>query len=227
MKNGRFLLAAIVLFSLLFSARPGASAAPVDRSSVSTSVLDKSVYLPLVTKPPQFTNGGFEAGRDGNWIEYSAKGWQLIVTTGGLPGGITPHGGSWAVWLGGDDYETARLSQSFLLSGARYLHFWYWIASAEETCNKDFARVFVNGALLLTQNLCATNDTNGWMPVTLDLNSFAGSTVLLEFEVTTDVAVNSNYFLDDVSLSSSEASSEPYVPIYEKVDAAVRKADIP
>ncbi len=226
MKNGRFLLAAMVLFGLLFAARSGVSAAPVAQSNVSALELNQTVYLPLVTKPIPIKNGDFEAGRDGSWTEDSWWDFQLIYNAAGLPIDVYPHGGSWAAWLGGEDHEIAKLSQTISLSGVRYLHFWYWIAS-EDSCNKDYARVFINGTLLLTQTLCLQNDTNGWVPATLDLNSYAGGTVLLEFEVTTDQALNSNYFLDDVSLTSSQTLAEPYVPIYEKVDAAVRKADIP
>jgi hypothetical protein len=41
----------------------------------------------------------------------------------------------------------------------------------------------------------------------VNLSGYAGSTVTLMFEVTTDESINSNFFLDDVSMSNVSTSS--------------------
>ncbi len=151
-------------------------------------------------------NGTFEAGRDGNWTESSTGGWELITQS--FPGGVTPHGGLWAVWLGGADNETSSLTQTGIsMAGVRYLHYWYWIAS-EDVCGYDYAKVFVNGTEKQSFNLCDTANTSGWVQGTLDLNSYAGTTISLEFRATTDSSGNSNFFIDDVSITSA-ALNEP------------------
>ena len=151
-------------------------------------------------------NGTFEAGHDGNWTESSTGGWDLITQS--FPGGVTPHGGSWAVWLGGADNETSSLTQNGIsMSGVRYLHYWYWIAS-EDICGYDYAKVFVNGSEKQSFDLCDTSGTSGWVQRVLDLNSYAGTVISLEFRVTTDGSGNSNFFIDDVSITAA-ALNEP------------------
>ncbi len=147
-------------------------------------------------------NGTFEDGRDGNWTESSTGGWELITQS--FPGNVTPHGGDWAAWLGGDDDETSRLTQTGIsMSGVRYLHYWYWIASEEISCGYDFAKIFVNNVEKQSFNLCPDTNTSGWVQGTLDLNSYAGTSISLEFRATTDSSYNSNFFVDDVSISAA------------------------
>ncbi|HQN43891.1 MAG TPA: M6 family metalloprotease domain-containing protein [Anaerolineaceae bacterium] len=167
------------------------------------------IFLPVIVKmqPPvpvnPIRNGTFEAGADGNWSQYSSGGWPLITQT--LPGGVAPHGGSWAVWMGGAPSETAQLTQSGIsMAGARYLHYWYWIAS-EDMCGYDYAGVFVNGSLLKQYDLCSNSNTGGWVHQLLDLNAYAGTTITLTFAATTDGSLNSNFLLDDVSIGAATA----------------------
>lgn len=163
-------------------------------ATVSITVTDSGGANPV-------RNGTFEAGRDGNWIESSTGGWDLVTQS--FPGTVTPHGGTWAVWLGGADDETSNLKQTGIaLSGVRYLHFWYWLAS-EDICGYDYAKVFVNGTQKTSFDLCSSNNTSGWVQGTLDLNSYAGTTISLEFRVITDGSGNSNFFIDDVSISAA------------------------
>jgi M6 family metalloprotease-like protein len=164
-------------------------------------------YLPvvmggmMVVPTDPIRNGTFEAGADGNWTEYSTHGWSLITQT--LASSVTPHAGTWAAWLGGDYDDTSQLTQAGIsLVGVRYLHYWYWIASAD-VCGYDYARVKVNGTPIKSYDLCTTNSTGGWVQEVLDLNSYIGTSISLQFEVTTDASDNSNFFLDDVSITTS------------------------
>jgi len=168
-----------------------------------------NIFMPVVVKKvpavavDPIRNGTFEAGADGNWSQYSSGGWDLITQI--FPGTVAPHGGVWAVWLGGADNEVAQLTQSAVsMAGVRYLHYWYWIAS-EDACGYDFAQIYVNGGLLQQMDLCSSTSTGGWVQGNLDLNAYAGTSITLAFVVTTDGSLNSNFFLDDISIGATAA----------------------
>ena len=133
-----------------------------------------------------------------NLFCQSTRGWPLILHKDDLP--VAPHSGNWAVWLGGDDNEISYISQTVSIpSGTTTLRFWHWIDSEDE-CNYDFAWVRINNASLLTIDLCEQNNTGGWVAKTVDISAYAGQTVSLQFRVETDSSLNSNYFVDDVTL---------------------------
>ncbi len=160
-----------------------------------------------VTTPPTnpFLNPGFEDGA-ANWIQYSYKGWDLIWPAADTP--ASAHGGSWLAWLGGDDDEVAILSQTITISAsAPYLHFWYWSAS-EDACGFDFLRIGVNYFNFYQRELCSANNTSGWVQGVLNLSGYVGTNQTVQFTVTTDGSLNSNLFLDDVSMSASATMSE-------------------
>jgi len=90
------------------------------------------------------------------------------------------------------------------MAGVRYLHYWYWIAS-EDACGYDFAQIYVNGGLLQQMDLCSSTSTGGWVQGNLDLNAYAGTSITLAFVVTTYGSLNSNFFLDDISIGATAA----------------------
>ena len=164
-------------------------------------------YLPILWNPPPnpFQNPGFELGRT-VWTEYSSGGWDLIYQAAETP--VAAHDGNWLAWLGGDASETSRLSQTITISGtAPYLHFWYYIAS-EDACGYDFFRVKVNGSQVISANLCSSTNTNGWVKAVVNLSGMVGASKTVMFEVTTDSSLNSNLFLDDVSMSNLSTMME-------------------
>lgn len=170
---------------------------------------DFNIFLPLVIKNyadvDPILNGDFEDGRDGSWTESSSIGFDLILPQDSLL--VPPHSGSWAVWLGGDDYETSRLSQSILISSSRpYLHYWYWIGS-EDICDSDFFKLKINSNIVSQTDLCTSTNTSGWVEQVVNLSGYTGSSVTMMFEVINDFALNSNFFLDDVSMSSVSTTS--------------------
>lgn len=147
------------------------------------------------------SNGFFEAGSTG-WVEYSSNGWNLIVNNG-FPSGVTPHSGSWMVWLGGDDNEIGYIQQQITVPvGSSFLSNWHWIASADD-CGYDIAKINVNNTTVEEYDLCSTASTGGWVEHTVDLSSYAGQSVAFQIGVETDGSTNSNLFIDDVSLSLS------------------------
>ena len=168
-------------------------------------------------------NGDFEQGHVA-WTEYSSNGWDLIVLEDpdliDVP--VLAHNGSWLAWLGGYEYETSRLYQTFSVpAGTSILHYWYWSAS-EDLCGWDYFRIKVNGTTLYTRNLCDDTNTGGWVEASLNLTAYANTTITLMFEVTMDDILNSNLFLDDVSLSSTLLTS-PEVALPGGGDVVARK----
>ena len=145
-------------------------------------------------------NSGFENGVDDSWTEYSALGYELITNSTDLPTGVTPHAGQWAVWLGGDDNETSYISQSVpITTGASTLSFWEWIGSVD-TCNNDFGEIRINDSVVYSFSLCTTTSTHGWVNMTQDLGAYTGQIVNLQIRVETNSSLNSNLFIDDVTL---------------------------
>ena len=170
-------------------------------------------YFPLVlynqggpTPSAALRNGDFESGRDGTWTESSSNGYFLVMSpVEGLE--ITPHSGSWAAWLGGADFEISILSQKIKVPDtAQTLSFWYWIAS-DDLCGYDTAGVFLGTQNLKGYDLCTDHNTNGWVQDTVNLSGYQGQTLDLTFKVVTDEMVNSNFFVDDVAISTTTGDS--------------------
>jgi aminopeptidase S len=150
----------------------------------------------------QVANGDFESGST-DWVESSLLGYPLIMRSTDLPVGIVPHSGSWAAWLGGDNGELAYLEQMVTIGAqAPVLGYHHWIDSAD-TCGWDFARVRVNAVQVSTYSLCLQSSTGGWTRHTIDLARYAGQTVLLRFELSTDGSHASSLYLDDIALQGS------------------------
>jgi hypothetical protein len=165
------------------------------------------VLRPAATPPSSgILNGGFESGAT-SWTIFSTHGWSVITTT--FPTGVTPHGGSYAAWLGGDYSDISYVQQQVTISaGAPYLVYWQWIASAD-SCGWDFGGVVVNGTTVNVYDLCTTTNTGGWVTHSVNLSAYAGQTVTLQIRVETDSSVNSNLFVDDVALQATASASGP------------------
>jgi subtilisin family serine protease len=152
--------------------------------------------------PPTNTipNGDFELAHTA-WTEYNQSGYDII--TNEFPVGLTAHSGSWAAWHGGVDNNTDYISQSVTVpASSPYLTWYQWIAS-EDSCGYDHGYVRINGVNTTTLDLCSSSNTNGWVPRSINLSSYAGQTVSLQFRSVTDATGNSNWFIDDVSFRSS------------------------
>ncbi|TDA66384.1 MAG: hypothetical protein D9V45_05495 [Chloroflexi bacterium] len=170
--------------------------------------LSSALYLPAVltnksVPPDPIQNGGFEAG-DVTWFESSSFGYDLILNAAeGLP--VTPHTGSWASWLGGDNNESAWISQSISIPvGRSILHYWF-ASGSTDICNYDYFKIFIGVTAVLTETLCDSTETNAWVHRTLDLTAYAGTAQTIEFYIETDFLNFSNVFLDDISFETSTA----------------------
>lgn len=198
--------------------------------------LTQELYLPSImrqpapTPPPPpppagFVNPGFESGPNVGWTEFSANGWDLILPAGQFPGGVNPHAGSWAVWLGGALSEISYVQQQITVPAAQpYLAYWHWIAS-EDDCGYDFGGVVINGATVAAvYDLCAGTSTGGWVKKVVNLSAYAGQNVAIQIRVETDDLFNSNLFVDDVSFQSTAAGAGQARPADAPAQAAVGKA---
>jgi len=199
-----FTILRVTLLTILFSAvfhQPG-----VSRSSPDGPY---DVFLPLLSKPypplPDILNGDFELGNNGDWTEYSSSDYSLI---GPYIEFITPlpPSGTQLAWLGGINNEVASLSQAVTLpaDGPVYLRYYYQVDSEKSACNADWMHLLVGMTELVSLGLCEFGNTTDWVAGTVDLNAYAGQTITIEFEVTTDPAADtSSFFIDDVSLVRS------------------------
>jgi subtilisin family serine protease len=176
-----------------------------DYSTIDSGYLkeDFDIFLPMITKDYRspILNGDFEEGQDGSWKEYSSKGWDLIVNAG-YPYGVYPHSGDWIAWLGGDNNETSRISQSIKLSpGKPFLHIWIWTYSSDSGEN-DYFRLSFNGREKLTLPLSYYGNFEMWREFAFDLSTYE-SPVELVVEVTTNNSYISSVFVDDISMSDN------------------------
>jgi hypothetical protein len=164
------------------------------------------------TLPSSIVNGDFEQGATG-WTQNSSHGWTLILEDGEFPHGVHPHGGNWAVWLGGgvDEISSIDQQQVTVPAGAPYLTYYHWIVS-EDACSLDFdvAEVIINDSVEDSYVLCAIDDTGGWAKHVVDLSSWVNQSISVKIIVTTDGSLSSHLFVDDVSFEAS--ADAPAVP---------------
>jgi hypothetical protein len=191
----------------------------------------KKVYLPLLVRqsgvipvPGDLVNGDFELGKPG-WYEYSYQGWDLIMNSNDLI--VPPHGGSWAVWLGGDDNEIAYVRQKVTVpTGRPYLTYWHWIAS-DDICGQyyDHGGVLVNSTVVDVYNLCASTATGGWKKHVVNLSAYKGKSGYIQIRAETDWLLNSNLFVDDVSFQSTSSAEVDEPAQYDPATVVLPKSD--
>jgi hypothetical protein len=175
-----------------------------------------NLALPMILKPAApppptqpIKNGDFELGK-AHWAEYSSGGYELIqIPPADKP---QPTSGRYLAWLGGAYNETSRLSQSFTVpANLTKLMFNFWAAS-QDACGYDKLRIRASGTVVGYLDLCKDKNTNGWVTGYLSLAGYANQTITLEFEVTTDDSLNSNFFMDDVRMAADTAKNDPDLP---------------
>ena len=167
------------------------------------------VYLPNVMRnyaPPviSLVNGDFEQGPSVGWGQASDQGWALILHESQLAEGVTARSGEWAAWLGGDDDEFSVIWQDATIPiGDPTLRFYHWDASEDE-CGNDYGYVYINGGYPYAYwQLCSDKNTYGWVGKSVNLSAYAGQTVEIAIAASTNGSLNSNLFVDDVTLGST------------------------
>lgn len=142
-------------------------------------------------------NGGFENGT-APWVQSSSGGYQLIST-------YLPRTGNYSAWLGGYNYGTDAISQTVTIPQNGKLTFWWYMSTSEGSSTAyDYLRVRLysqNGSLLATLVTRSNRDArNQWVQENVNLASWAGQTVRLEFSATNDWLLPTSFFIDDVEL---------------------------
>jgi hypothetical protein len=116
---------------------------------------------------------------------------------------VDAHSGSWATWLGGVYDDLAVIYQVATVPASDpTLRFYLWIASAD-VCGYDYGIVYVDTNPYAVWDLCDDADTNGWVWGAVDLSAYAGQTIEIGIGAQTDSSLNSNLFIDDVTLGSA------------------------
>ena len=166
------------------------------------------VHLPIVLRnyapSVSLVNGDFEQGPSVGWGQASDQGWALILHESQLAEGVTARSGEWAAWLGGDDDEFSVIWQDATIPiGDPTLRFYHWDASEDE-CGNDYGYVYINGGYPYAYwQLCSDKNTYGWVGKSVNLSAYAGQTVEIAIAASTNGSLNSNLFVDDVTLGST------------------------
>ena len=182
----------------------------------AADIVFKNVYMPITALAPApiptasaVKNGTFDAGREGSWTQYSIDTFDIILSASevvavGGPSNLTPQTGNYVAWLGGLHNENGGIHQQATIdNGTPFLQFYQQIRSQETTCTNDQARIKINGTVVKTINLCLSQSGTAWVKQSVDLSAYKGKTVKLEFNITTNSAIFSNWFVDSVSLQAA------------------------
>jgi hypothetical protein len=193
-------------------ARPATLSASRDASvGFQKVLLPSGRLLPPTAKSPDspeaFSNGDFESGPDGSWLEASAYGYPLILHTTmpregfTLPSYVPPRSGEWAVWLGGDPYEVSYIRQPVDVTASRMtLGFWMWIDSRDE-CGCDFGKVVVRDDTVVDVfPLCEEWNTFQWVKREVHIAACHPQTLAFQIRAETDGSLSSDLFIDDLTL---------------------------
>lgn len=165
----------------------------------------EKTYIPFVARIASILDGGFELGSAGEvWSIFSTNGDGLIYQAGSLGNGMAPHGGSWAVRLGGMDDETAAIQQTFQVPpNAHAFTYWRRIVSSDTFCAAEYdsATIWINDSEALDSfNLCTGTAEAGWVKQSVDISAYRGEQITLKFEAITDSELVSSLYLDDFQI---------------------------
>ena len=168
------------------------------------------VYLPLVLNnyPPcvssygsLITNGAFSTG--------DATGWRVNRSNGPDPI-VQPYAGyEYGAWMGRYNSNQDQMYQ-FVCPAApadyAMFAFSWWMSTAETSTTRDYDFLYVrtrdtNGNLLQTVKTITNRSTpkEQWYREYLDLRAYAGQTIRISFEATTDGSLPTNFWIDEVS----------------------------
>ncbi|WP_232534085.1 putative Ig domain-containing protein [Plantactinospora sp. KBS50] len=142
-------------------------------------------------------NPGFESG-SASWTATSG----VITTSSGQPA----HGGSYKAWLDGyGRSHTDTLSQSVAIPAGCHATLTYWlhIDTSETTSTRAYDTLTVQAGSTTVATYSNLNAASGYQLRTIDLTSFAGSTVALKFTGVEDASLQTSFVIDDTALTLS------------------------
>ena len=204
---------------------PTKTPTPTPTPTPSSSSTPTPTPTPTATKTPTPTptatstssttqlvsNGGYESGTS-PWLESAANAGQLISTD-------RPHTGADSAWLCGYNSCNDQIWEAMTLPASfSKLSFSFWYDSDTQdsgtTCHDNFyARIRTSAGATITTpvTLCNYPATNGWVQKTVDvttaLTPYAGQSVQVYFQGTSDATLTTDFFVDDVTLTATTSSS--------------------
>lgn len=157
-------------------------------------------------------NGGFEA-QSANWTQEGAPGLQLIT-------GDNPRTGNYSAYLGGVTSSDHAIKQQIALPAGQIitLRFWVYQDTLEHAASADD---YLAVRLLNTSGAqpieIARYDVDpdlplDYQPYSVNLSTYAGKTVQLQFLVHNGPYNQTWYYIDDVSVSAC-AAKRVYLPL--------------
>lgn len=166
-------------------------------------------YLPLILNnyPPcvpsygqLITNGDFSTG--------DATGWKVSRSNGPDPI-VQPYAGyEYGAWMGRYNSNQDQMYQfACPAAPADYasFSFQWWMSTEETSTTTDYDFLYVrirdaNGNLLQTLKTLTNRSPEGdpWHYEFFDLRAYAGQTIRISFEATTDGSLRTNFWIDEV-----------------------------
>lgn len=186
------------------------SSTPTPTPTSTPTPTPTSIPTPTPTPNPGsnlVVNPGFENGSS-PWQESSSAGYELVDTA-------NPHTGSYSAYLCGYNNCNDQIWQNITLPSSfstATLSYWTYISTSETSTSTCYDHLYAklrtsSGATIATvQSQCNLN-THGWtqytFTVTSQLSAYAGQTIQVYFQGTTDYTLPTDFYVDDVALTVS------------------------
>ncbi|MFF4057179.1 putative Ig domain-containing protein [Streptomyces sp. NPDC001668] len=141
-------------------------------------------------------NPGFESGST-TWTSSSG-----VITNSTDE---AAHGGSYYAWLDGyGSSHTDTLSQSVTVpSGCKATFTFYLHIATAETGSTAYDKLTVTAGSTTLATYSNANAASGYVQKSLDLSSYAGSTVALKFSGVEDSSLQTSFVIDDTAVTTS------------------------
>ncbi|MGW1750153.1 putative Ig domain-containing protein [Streptomyces sp. NPDC002092] len=141
-------------------------------------------------------NPGFESGNT-TWTASSG-----VITNSSSE---SAHGGSYYAWLDGyGSSHTDTLSQSVTVpSGCKATFTFYLHIDTAETGSTAYDKLTVSAGSTTLATYSNLNAASGYAQKSIDLSSYAGSTVTLKFSGVEDSSLQTSFVVDDTAVTTS------------------------
>ncbi|MEA3377753.1 MAG: PKD domain-containing protein, partial [Chloroflexota bacterium] len=164
-----------------------------------------NVQSTVVTHADLIVNGGFESGPPAPpWVQYSSEGLEMIDELGARTG-------NWGVYMGGLTSVLDQIYQTVTIPATAdppQLSYWRLIRTVDskETAYDEMRCVVWDASgevLAFCGKFSNVDQSRDWVHETYDMSQFTGQTVDVGFKAFNDDLYDTQFFIDDVSLTVS------------------------